>query len=143
MYHSISSKTIILILSLQVFNYRLSRGRRLIENTFGILTATWRILLRRIDLQPEKVKSLTMACCILHNFLRISKPAPQGGAPSENQEWSLKNEELNDIGNIAVRPTAAAAAVRDNFCTYFNTIGSVPWQNRMVFGGNQEVVMSE
>ena len=49
---------------------------------------------------------------------------------------TLKDKELNDIGNIAVRPTAAAAAVRDNFCTYFNTIGSVPWQNRMVFGGN-------
>ncbi|XP_066600111.1 putative nuclease HARBI1 isoform X1 [Prorops nasuta] len=53
----------------QIFNYRLSRGRHVVENTFGILANRFRVLLSPMYLPVDKVQIVTLACCALHNFL--------------------------------------------------------------------------
>lgn len=55
--------------SRRVFNYRLSRARRCIENVFGIMSARFRILRKPINLDAAKTRKVTLACCALHNFL--------------------------------------------------------------------------
>jgi hypothetical protein len=54
----------------KVFNYRLSRARRVVENAFGILANRFRILQRDINSHVGKVQSITLAFCALHNYIK-------------------------------------------------------------------------
>ena len=53
----------------RIFNYQLSRARRIIENTFGIATTQFRIFRRPMIASIEKVVAVTKAVVSLHNFL--------------------------------------------------------------------------
>ena len=57
----------------QIFNYRQSRSRLPIENSFGILVARWRIFETPIQAKPSNVISYVMACLCLHNYLRLTE----------------------------------------------------------------------
>lgn len=59
----------------RIFNYRLCRGRRLIENAFGILASRWRILRKPILGHPSTVDSIVKATTVLHNFVRTVRNA--------------------------------------------------------------------
>uniref|UniRef100_A0A914UKM0 DDE Tnp4 domain-containing protein n=1 Tax=Plectus sambesii TaxID=2011161 RepID=A0A914UKM0_9BILA len=52
-----------------VFNYRLSCCHRLIENTLGICSRMWRILLKPIETSIKSADASIKAVCALHNFL--------------------------------------------------------------------------
>ena len=69
----------------RIFNYRLSRCRRIVENAFGILATRFRILRREIELEPENAKVVVMACIVLHNFLRNRAAAAY--TPKEATDW--------------------------------------------------------
>ena len=63
----------VLPLKERIFNYRLSRGRRIIENCFGILAARCRIFRKSIVAREEVVINVTKAAVALHNFLMCGR----------------------------------------------------------------------
>ena len=77
----------------RIFNYRLSRARGIIENTFGIASARFRVLHRTIELPPEKVKLLVCTICVLHNFLIARNSCRlytnRGFAAIENEDGTI------------------------------------------------------
>lgn len=50
------------------FTYRLSRARMVTEGAYGQLKDRWRILLRKCENSPEYLKTMTLACMVLHNI---------------------------------------------------------------------------
>ena len=80
-------------------------------------------------MQPEKAKTSTLACSALHNFIRAYRTFPRGAPPQQgraNAEQLQGNQTRLDSQAQALRTTAAATAMRDQFCSYVNTAGAMP-----------------
>ena len=56
--------------SRRIYNYRLTRARRMLEWVFGIVCNKWTIFHCAIDVCPDFCNVIVKTCCILHNFVR-------------------------------------------------------------------------
>ena len=120
-----------------IFNYRLSRARRIMENAFGILANWFQCLLMTLQQEPETVGSIVLACCCLHNLMRMQYPALQNAALDEEDDKHQLNPgawrdqaNLQDMDNIAGGNAATRAAKRQYLKHYYNSpAGTVGWQN--------------
>jgi hypothetical protein len=114
----------------RIFNYRLSRARRIVECAFGILVKRFNVLENKMLVFPEKATIITKAYCILHNLIMDKE-----GVPTEIQdELQLQTIQTVTQNQLTSRPinraSTAAMDIREKFMNYFNSdIGSVPWQN--------------
>ncbi|XP_050516555.1 uncharacterized protein LOC126891424 [Diabrotica virgifera virgifera] len=112
----------------KIFNYRLSRARRMIESSFGILANRFRVLLNPINLNVDKVEKIILACLALHNLL-VSENFKAYVEQDESQ-IIFSNRLSNQAGN---RLTDNAQNIRNEFKEYFNSnSGSVDWQNAAI-----------
>ena len=124
----------------RIFNYRLSRARRVVENAFGILAHRWRVFLTTIKLSPEKVTGIIFAACCLHNLMiEKNKASYTLAADLENADHTLvRGTWRNDHVLNSIQPTTLHNASRDAktqrelLTSYFSNHGSIPWQHNMV-----------
>ena len=57
----------------RLFNFRLSRARRVVGNSFGILVSRFGVLQRPNTLSPQKAQTIVLTCCYLQNYLLRNK----------------------------------------------------------------------
>ena len=84
----------------QIFNYRLSWARRVIENCFGILCARWKIFRRPIKAGMHLIQNIVKATICLHNYLRLTENAgylPTGFVDSYDESGAFKPGEWRAV----------------------------------------------
>jgi len=73
----------------KLFNYRLNRARRVVESSFGIMAARWRIYRRPIISSISTAIKIARATTCLHNFLIMN----------ENKLHNFQRQYTRIIGN--------------------------------------------
>lgn len=132
----------------RVFNYRLSRARRIVENAFGLIASVFRIFRKPIEIKVlGTVINIVTTCLLLHNFLREQPDAarqysPPGCFDQEDEvtgeviygtwrEVTATDNGMSPLVRLPRNPTVAAKKIRDEFKDYFiSDAGSVPFQNK-------------
>lgn len=79
-----------------VYNYRLSRTRRISENVFGILQHKFSIYTKMLQGTPGNITIIIMATCVLYNFLRKNK----GFAHTEQEDQQNIDERSTMSSNL-------------------------------------------
>lgn len=112
----------------RIFNYRISRARRVIENAFGILVSRFRVFESKINFHPGSVDLVILAAVCLHNFIRITEitknpPEQLYEVPAFLPEDQLTNTFIPHNENC----------MQESLKQYFLTPeGEVPWQNDVI-----------
>ncbi|XP_026316525.1 uncharacterized protein LOC113235958 isoform X2 [Hyposmocoma kahamanoa] len=120
----------------RLFNYRLCRARRVVENVFGLLSSVFRVLRKPILLNPDKAKLIVKCTCHLHNFIRRNS---EGICLQENISQDNNTSDYNE-GHASFLPlanqhrnlseSAFAKIMRDEIAEYCSQEGALEWQNQ-------------
>ena len=126
----------------RIFNYRLSRARRIVENAFGILANRWGCLLTMLRQSPRTVTSIILTCVTLHNLMRIRFPQLQNAQLDRDDDHhnvipgAWRNQAaMDDMGRPQAGNRAAREAKEQRLYLkhYYNSdVGAVPWQDAAV-----------
>ncbi|KAM0728892.1 Protein ALP1-like [Formica fusca] len=128
----------------RIFNYRLSRARRVVENAFGILVSRWRILQKPLNVKLETAELIVQAVTCLHNYIidtgsndnqylheDIDREGSNGEIIAGNWRNLIReNNFINPLGRVGANiGTVTAMRQRDALARYFiSEQGSIPWQ---------------
>lgn len=122
----------------EIFNYRLSMAQHVARNAFGIMINRFRIFHTAINLLPEKIEKVVLACCVLHNYLlRHDSEAytPPGMMDVKNGNshdlmyggWHSESEGIVSLqSGYANYVCDEAVLSQEQYAEYFNGTGAVP-----------------
>lgn len=127
----------------RIYNYRLCRARRVVENVFGIVSSVFRILRKPMLLEAEKATNIVMAIVHLHNFLRRNKESQNIYSPPGSMDYEIDTQLIpgawrNDFENrsslielrrVPRKSSTEAIEIRNELADYFVNEGQVYWQN--------------
>lgn len=97
----------------KIFKYRLSRARRNIEGSFGILANKWRIFHRPLNVYIDFAEVIIKAACVQRD----------GKCEDTFPQCCMQNLMFDRISRGNLR----AVSVRDKFAHYFSEIAPLEW----------------
>ncbi|KAI4466486.1 serine/threonine-protein kinase tao [Holotrichia oblita] len=114
----------------------LSRARRIIENSFGILVTRWRILLNNLYALPDNATSIVLAYYIKLNSEPQNQYCPSKYADREDGDGEIhpgewRNEQTMPLYSVRLGSNNASKSafyLRDLLSNYFLQEGAVPFQ---------------
>lgn len=115
----------------KVFNYRLSRARRVVESAFGILAARWRIYRVPITARVPNAIKIVQATVALHNFIIQNEEqhtGKNGYTRMTPEETRLVSNGLSDMAACRGRLCVNATAIREAYSLFFRNAGALPFQ---------------
>lgn len=120
-------------LSKKVFNYRLSRARRVVESAFGILAERWRIYRRPIMSNVANAKKIVQATVVLHNFIINSEEQRRYTRITNEDNYSTTSGGLCSLPICRGGTSQSGIEVRNTYTAFFNGNGEVhyQWQRAM------------
>ncbi|XP_060671942.1 uncharacterized protein LOC125424111 isoform X2 [Ziziphus jujuba] len=114
----------------ELFNYRHSSLRNVIERCFGVLKARFRILKMMPPYKQSRQPLIVIACCTLHNFIRKSAQNDVMFTQWEEEEQEIEDEEASTSGSnnsIDLSDEAATA-----MAAYRNQLSQVMWHDYVI-----------
>ena len=140
----------------RIFNYRLSRARRVVENAFGILSNRFRCFLTTMCPVSDNVETVVVAACVLHNLIAVRRPQQymlEGDHEEEGGDvvkgiWrqGLANEKKWRGFDALPGNTSGkyGKLQREYLKEYYNNVGAVSWQKKAIgVMEEEEVEMQE
>ena len=122
-----------------IFNYRFvlqfppfCRACRMVESTFNIIATRFRVLLKPMNLQPDKAQLVVQASVVLHNYLMKESPRvyTPPGTLDEDQDGNVAlgywRDEFNPAGTLhnisqqgSNHHSLSAREIQQEFAEYF------------------------
>ncbi|XP_055630744.1 uncharacterized protein LOC129771282 [Toxorhynchites rutilus septentrionalis] len=122
--------------SMRIFNYRLSRARRIVENAFGIMSSVFRVLRKPLLITPERVEAIVLATCTLHNFLLSGKSATNVYAPE-----GTFDREASETGEIIQGTWRSENMPADNLFHWHNKAAIITRTMLKKYGKSLESIL--
>nr|CAI5865924.1 unnamed protein product [Callosobruchus analis] len=112
----------------RIFNYRLSRARRVVENAFGILANRFRVFHTEINMDPNKIDFVVLAACVIIYACKFFDQEILDTGEIVHGEWR-QGQYLDGLQlGRGKNATENAKANREKYKNYFMTTGKVSWQ---------------
>ncbi|XP_067203340.1 uncharacterized protein, partial [Linepithema humile] len=128
-------------LSKKVFNYRLSRARRVVESAFGILAERWRIYRKPIISSIANAKKIVQATVVLHNFIinneeQLQLPCRYVNINKGDFNPTMNSRGLRSLPICRGRTSQSGIEVRHAYTSFFNGNGALPYQWEKAINNN-------
>jgi len=126
----------------RIYNYRLSRARRVVENAFGILANRFQVLMSTMQHKPGTIRMIVTTCMLLHNLMRTRFPRMQNRLMDREDRnrnmvpgrWR-RGKNLRDtvVAPGHNRANREGKTLRNLLRHWVNSpAGDVPWQENMI-----------